>query len=89
MSTTVCSYFTANCGDYCVVLHPNTIILLFIIGFWLCLQANQSVFILYDVEKINYIKECIRQTAVKGKKALLFAPSCNETIYFLNNTVHS
>lgn len=71
MSTTVCSYFTANCGDYCVVLHPNTVsyFLSFIIKFWICLQANQSVFILYDVEKINYIKECIRLTAVKGEKS--------------------
>lgn len=41
----------------------------FIIRSWLCLQANQSVFVLYDVEKINYIKECIRLTAVGRKKS--------------------
>lgn len=68
VSTTVWSYFTANCGDYCVVLHPSFFSFSFIIRSRLCLQANQSVFILYDVEKINYIKECIRLTAVGRKK---------------------
>lgn len=66
----------ANCGDYRVVLHPSFFSFFsFIIRSRLCLQANQSVFVLYDVEKINYIKECIRLRAVgRKKKALLFAP---------------
>lgn len=71
VSATLCSYFTANCGGYCVVLHPNTIsyFMSFIIWFQLCLQANQSVFILYDAEKIANIKECTRLTAVEDKKS--------------------
>lgn len=77
MSTTVCSYFTANCGDYCVVLHPNTVSYFchLLLGFG-CLQANQSVFILYDIEKIHKNKGMYQTDCCKGeKKALLFAPS--------------
>ena len=78
VSTTVCSYFTANCGDYCVVLHPNTVSFLFcyLLLDFSRLQANQSGFILYDVEKINCIKGMYQTDSCKGeKKALLFAPS--------------
>lgn len=75
VSTTVCSYFTANCGDYCVVLHPNAVPfshLLFGFGS-VCKQTKVFLFCMLK-EKINYIKECIRLDSCKGKKALLFAP---------------
>lgn len=46
-----------------------------VIYYWVfCSVCKQTkvFFILYDTEKINYIKECIRLTAVKGKKKSTF-----------------
>lgn len=92
-STTICSHFPANCGDYCAALHPKTVSHSFsrhYISFGLCFKANQSVFILYDVKKMSSRKGMYQTDSFKEKKkALLFAPSWNETIYFLNRTVHS
>lgn len=61
-----------------------------VIIFHLGSVLNQSVFILYDVKKMSSRKGMYQTDSFKEKeKALLFAPSWNETIYFLNRTVHS
>lgn len=70
-STTICSHFTANCGDYCAALHPKTVSHSFsrhYILFGLCFKANQSVFILYDVKKMSYRKGMYQTDSFKEKK---------------------
>lgn len=68
---------------YAIFQQTVTIVcVIYLLGCGSILQANQSgcfFFILYNVEKITYIKECTGATATKGKKALLFGM---KTIYF-------
>lgn len=74
-STTICSHFPANCGDYCAALHPKTVSHSFsrhYISFGLCFKANQSVFILYDVKKMSSRKGMYQTDSFKEKKKSTF-----------------